>query len=55
MMLKRERETDEEAFERVRNSKHIMHYKHDVYWPFYHVDQRFGKIILTINTAHPFL
>ncbi len=54
MMLKREKETDEEAFERVKNSKHIMHYKHDVYWPFYHVDQRFGKIILTINTAHPF-
>lgn len=54
MMLKREKETDDEAFERVKNSKHIMHYKHDVYWPFYHVDQRFGKIILTINTAHPF-
>jgi hypothetical protein len=54
MMLKRERETDAEAFERVRNSKHIIHYKHDLYWPFYHVDQRFGKIILTINTAHPF-
>ena len=54
MMLKREKETDEEAFERVKNSKHIIHYKHDVYWPFYHVDQRFGKIILTINTAHPF-
>jgi hypothetical protein len=54
VMLKREKETDEEAFERVRNSKHIMHYKHDVYWPFYHVDQRYGKIILTINTAHPF-
>lgn len=54
MMLKREKETDDEAFERVKNSKHIMHYKHDEYWPFYHVDQRFGKIILTINTAHPF-
>jgi hypothetical protein len=54
MMLKREKETDEEAFERVKNSKHIMQYKHDAYWPFYHVDQRYGKIILTINTAHPF-
>lgn len=54
MMLKREKETDEDAFERVKNSKHIIHYKHDVYWPFYHVDQRYGKIILTINTAHPF-
>ena len=54
MVLKREKETDEEAFERVKNSKHIMCYKHDEYWPFYHVDQRFGKILLTINTAHPF-
>lgn len=54
VMLKREKETDEEAFERVKNSTHIIHYKHDLYWPFYHVDQRFGKIILTINTAHPF-
>ena len=54
MMLKREKETDDEAFERVKSSKHIIHYRHDVYWPFYHVDQRYGKIILTINTAHPF-
>jgi hypothetical protein len=53
-MLKRDQETDEEAFDRVKKSKHIIHYKHDEYWPFYHVDQRFGKIILTINTAHPF-
>jgi hypothetical protein len=54
MMLKRDQETDDEAFERVKKSTHIIHYKHDEYWPFYHVDQRFGKIILTINTAHPF-
>lgn len=54
MMLKRDNETDEDAFERVKASRHIIHYKHDEYWPFYHVDQRFGKIILTINTAHPF-
>ena len=54
MMLKRDNESDEEAFERVKNSKHIVHYKHDQYWPFYHVDQKFGKIILTINTGHPF-
>jgi hypothetical protein len=54
MMLKREKETDDEAFERVRNSKHIINFKHDKYWPFYHVDQRFGKIILTINMGHPF-
>jgi hypothetical protein len=54
IMLKRDQETDEEAFDRLKKSTHIIHYKHDEYWPFYHVDQRFGKIILTINTAHPF-
>jgi hypothetical protein len=54
MMLKRDSESDEDAYERVKSSRHIIHYKHDDYWPFYHVDQRFGKIILTINTAHPF-
>jgi hypothetical protein len=54
MALKRDKETDDDAFERIKKSKYIIHYKHDEYWPFYHVDQRFGKIILTINTAHPF-
>jgi hypothetical protein len=54
IMLKRDQETDEQAFERIKSGKHIIHYKHDEYWPFYHVDHRFGKIILTINTAHPF-
>ena len=54
IMLKRDEETDDEAFERVKNSKYIMHYMHDEYWPFYHVEHRFGKIILKINTAHPF-
>ncbi len=54
IMLKRDQETDEQAFERIKAGKHIIHYKHDEYWPFYHVDHRFGKIILTINTAHPF-
>ncbi len=52
--LKREGESDEEAFERVKSSKYIITYKYDEYWPFYHVDHRFGRIIMTINTAHPF-
>lgn len=52
--LKREGETDEQAFERVKNSKYIIDFKHDEYWPFYDVKHRFGRIILTINTAHPF-
>lgn len=52
--LKRDEESDEQAFERVKNSKYLIDFKHDEYWPFYHVDHRFGRIILTINTAHAF-
>ncbi len=52
--LKREEETDDQAFERVKSSKYLIDFKHDEYWPFYHVDHRFGRIILTINTAHAF-
>jgi len=54
LTLKREEETDEEAFERVKGSKYIITFKYDDYWPFYHVDHRFGRVIMTINTAHPF-
>jgi hypothetical protein len=54
VMLKRDKETDDEAYERIKFTKNIIHYKHDDYWPFYHVDHKFGKVILTINTAHPF-
>ena len=52
--LRREEETDEQAFERVKSSKYLIDFKHDDYWPFYHVDHKFGRIILTINTAHAF-
>ena len=52
--VKREDETDEQAFERVRSSKYITVFKHDEYWPFYHCDYRFGKVILYVNTAHEF-
>ena len=52
--LKRTNETDNEAYERIDRSKFITTFKHDEYWPFYHVDFQFGKVILTINTAHPF-
>jgi hypothetical protein len=54
LTLKREGETDDQAFERVKNSKYIIDLKHDQYWPFYDIKHRFGRIILTINTAHPF-
>jgi hypothetical protein len=52
--LKRDGETDDEAFERVKASKYLIEFKHDEYWPFYHVEHRYGRVILTINTAHPF-
>ena len=52
--LKRDQETDEQAFERVKSSTYLIDFKHDEYWPFYHVDHKFGRIILTINTAHAF-
>jgi hypothetical protein len=52
--LKREDETNDEAYERVKGSRYITIFKHDEYWPFYHVDHKYGRIILTINTAHPF-
>ena len=52
--LKRDNETDEQAFERVKSSKYLMAFRHDDYWPFYHVEHRFGRIILTLNTAHAF-
>ena len=54
MTLKRAGETDEQAFERIKDSTYVTAFKHDEYWPFYHIDFQFGKIILTINTAHPF-
>ena len=32
----------------------MLHYKSDRFWPFYEVEHRYGRVILTINTAHPF-
>jgi hypothetical protein len=52
--LKRGDETDDQAFDRVKRSTYLTVFKHDQYWPFYHADFRFGKVILTVNTAHPF-
>lgn len=52
--LKRPNETDEQAYERIKSSKYIIAFRHDDYWPFYDVRHTFGRIILTINTAHPF-
>lgn len=52
--LKRDDETDDQAYERIRDSRFVTVLKHDEYWPFYHCDFRYGKVILTLNTAHPF-
>jgi hypothetical protein len=52
--LRRDGEDDGQAYERVKASKYLIEFKHDEYWPFYHVEHRFGRVILTINTAHPF-
>ncbi len=52
--IKRDHETDEQAFERLKASTYVTIFKHDEYWPFYHCDFRYGKVILTVNTAHPF-
>lgn len=52
--IKREDETDEQALERLKASRYVTVFKHDEYWPFYHCDFKYGKVILTINTAHPF-
>lgn len=54
LTLRRDGETDEQALERVKSSKYIMVFRHDEYWPFYDVKHHFGRVILTINTAHPF-
>jgi hypothetical protein len=52
--LRRENETQEEAFQRIKASRHIIRFHHDKFWPFYDVEHKFGRVILTINTAHPF-
>jgi len=52
--LKRDGENDEEAYQRVLASRYLITLRDDPYWPFYHVEHKFGRVILTINTAHPF-
>lgn len=52
--LRRDNESEEEAFQRVKGSKYVIAFRYDEYWPFYHVEHRFGRVILTINTAHSF-
>jgi hypothetical protein len=52
--LMRDGETEEQAYQRIKSSRYLIDYRSDTYWPFYHVEHKYGRIILTINTAHPF-
>jgi len=52
--LRREGESEDDAYARILASKYVLHYKSDRFWPFYEVEHRYGRVILTINTAHPF-
>jgi hypothetical protein len=52
--LKREGESDEEAYQRIKSSRFITQTIHDEDRPFYRCDFKYGRVILTMNTAHPF-
>jgi hypothetical protein len=52
--LRQEGETEELAFKRVKESKYLTDFKPQDYAPFYDTEYKFGKLILRINTAHPF-
>ncbi len=52
--LRQEGETDEQAFNRVKESKYLLDFKAQNYAPFYDTEYRFGKLILRVNTVHPF-
>ncbi|HYI12365.1 MAG TPA: ATP-binding protein [Thermoanaerobaculia bacterium] len=53
-VVRRADESDEEAFDRVQTSRYITTFKHDEDAPFYRADFQLGRVILTINSAHPF-
>jgi hypothetical protein len=52
--LRQEGETEEAAFNRVKESKYLTDFKPQDYAPFYDTEYKFGKLILRVNTAHPF-
>ena len=52
--LRQEGETEDQAVERVESSKYLLDFKHEEYAPFYDTEYKFGKLILRVNTAHPF-
>jgi len=52
--IRRDDESEDQAYARLKSSDFVTIFKHDSYWPFYHCDFKFGKVITTVNTAHPF-
>jgi hypothetical protein len=52
--LRQEGETDEQAFNRVKESKYLLDFKAQEYAPFYDTEYKFGKLILRVNTLHSF-
>jgi len=52
--LKRDDETDEQVFDRIKKSKFLTRTVHDDYHPFFDSEYKYERIILTVNTAHPF-
>ncbi len=52
--LRQEGETEDAAFNRVKESKYLTDFKPQEYAPFYDTEYKFGKLILRVNTAHPF-
>jgi hypothetical protein len=52
--LKREEESDDEAYQRIKSSRYVTVTDHNEDLPFYRVDFKLGKVILRINSAHPF-
>ncbi len=52
--LKRDGETDEQAFERVKKSRFLTRTVHNDYYPFFDSEYKYERVILTVNTAHPF-
>ncbi len=52
--LRQEGETEDQAFNRVKESKYLTEFKPQEYAPFYDMEYKFGKVILRVNTAHPF-
>ena len=53
-VLKRDGETEDQAFDRVRKNKFLTRTVHDDYYPFFDSEYKHERVILTVNTAHPF-